>query len=202
MFRRHESKSSSQIAPDFLIVGLGNPGVQYAKSRHNTGFMCVDLFADKQGFAIRDIKFKALTCPVSINGHRCLLVKPQTYMNKSGEVVSEIARFYKIPPAHIIVIYDDINLSPGKLRIRRGGSDGGHNGMKNIIYNLGNDNIPRIRIGVGEKPTQDFDLADWVLSDFTEEEFSLLETAFNKAIESAMLIVMGKIDEAMNKFNS
>ena len=149
--------------PEFVIVGLGNPGAKYETTRHNTGFMFMDVLADKYDVKLKKIQFKAVTGQTEINGHKCLLVKPQTFMNNSGESVREIVSFYKIPPEKIIVVFDDISLPCGKLRIRRKGSDGGHNGIKSIIYQINSDAFPRIKLGVGEKPHPDYDLADWVL---------------------------------------
>ena len=152
---------------DYMIVGLGNPGKQYESTRHNAGFICLDLLAEKYSISVKKLKFKSLLGEGRIEGKRCLLLKPQTFMNLSGEAVRDAAEFYKIPPENIIVIYDDISLDPGKLRIRRKGSDGGHNGMKNILYHLKSDGFPRIKVGVGAKPNPEYDLADWVLSRFT-----------------------------------
>ena len=145
-------KNESSGVYDYMIVGLGNPGRQYEDTRHNVGFITMDMLSDKYGAKINKLKFKSLMGEGRIEGKRCLLLKPQTFMNLSGEAVRDAAQFYKIPPENIIVIFDDISLEPGKLRIRRKGSHGGHNGMKNIIYLLNNDNIPRIKMGVGAKP--------------------------------------------------
>ena len=150
-------------AVEFLIVGLGNPGEKYSATRHNVGFCAVDLIAEKTGARVDRLKFKSLCGDAMLGGKRVLLMKPQTFMNNSGEAVAEAMRFYKIPVENIIVISDDISLNPGKLRIREKGSAGGHNGLKNIIYLIGKDTFPRIKIGVGAKPHKDYDLADWVL---------------------------------------
>ena len=150
--------------PEFIIVGLGNPGKQYELTRHNAGFLFADLLADKNGVKINKIQFKAVTASLTLGGVKCLLMKPQTFMNNSGEAVRQAASFYKIPPERILVVFDDISLPCGRLRIRRKGSDGGHNGIKSIIYHLNSDAFPRVKLGVGEKPHPDYDLADWVLS--------------------------------------
>lgn len=188
--------------PEFLIVGLGNPGKKYELTRHNAGFLFTDLLADKLGFRINKIQFKAITGTAEIAGRKCIVMKPQTFMNNSGEAVKQAAAFYKIPPENIIVVFDDISLPCGKLRIRRKGSDGGHNGIKSIIYLLNSDKFPRIKMGVGEKPHPDYDLADWVLSSFKKDELTALHDAAEKACEAVELMVGGNIDRAMSSFNS
>ena len=193
----------SQSGPfDYMIVGLGNPGKKYEFTKHNAGFLCVDLLAQQLGVKIDRLKFKSLMGDVKINSKRCLLLKPQTFMNLSGEAVREASQFYNIPPERIIVIFDDISLEPGRLRIRRKGSDGGHNGIKSIIYQLQSDAFPRIKLGIGAKPNPDFDLADWVLEPFTNEALKALRTAADNACEAVGLMVDGKIDEAMSRYNS
>ena len=187
---------------EYLIVGLGNPGKQYESTRHNAGFICIDLFAEKNGFKIDRLKFKSLMGEARIKGHRCLFLKPQTFMNLSGEAVRDAAEFYKIKPENIIVIYDDISLEPGKVRIRRKGSDGGQNGMKNIIYHMKSDNIPRIKVGIGAKPNPEYDLADWVLSRFTKDDAEKIKSAAEKAATALEYMVEGDIDGAMSKVNS
>lgn len=187
---------------DYMIVGLGNPGKQYEITRHNVGFITVDMMSEKYSFKINKLKFKSLMGEVRIAGKRCLVLKPQTFMNLSGEAVRDAAQFYKIPPENIIVIFDDISLDPGKLRIRRKGSHGGHNGMKNIIYHLNNDNIPRIKMGVGAKPNPEYDLADWVLSRFSKKEADEIKKAAENAIDAVEIMVKGNIDKAMSDFNS
>ncbi len=188
--------------PEFVIVGLGNPGAKYETTRHNTGFMFMDVLADKYDVKLKKIQFKAITGQAEINDHKCLLVKPQTFMNNSGESIREIVSFYKIPPEKIIVIFDDISLPCGKLRIRRKGSDGGHNGIKSIIYQINSDAFPRIKLGVGEKPHPDYDLADWVLSSFKKDELTLMREACEKSVSAVELMVNGDIDMAMSNFNS
>ena len=187
---------------EYMIVGLGNPGKQYEETRHNVGFITLDMLSEKYGIKINKLKFKSLMGDGRIEGKRCLLLKPQTFMNLSGEAVREAAQFYKIPCENIIVIFDDISLEPGKLRIRRKGSHGGHNGIRNIIALTGNDNIPRIKMGVGAKPNPEYDLADWVLSRFTKKEADEIKKAADDAIGAVELMVKGNIDKAMSDYNS
>ena len=197
-------KRSKGIAPgpiEFLIVGLGNPGKNYEFTRHNAGFLTLDHIASELDTEINNLKNNAIVADVVINNHRCLLVKPQTFMNNSGTAVRDIAKFYKIPPEKIIVIFDDISLPCGKLRIRRKGTDGGHNGIKSIIYHLNSDQFPRIKIGAGAKPNPEYDLADWVLSKFGKDDTEQLKAAITKATEVLPFILDGEIDKAMNKAN-
>lgn len=189
-------------APEYLIAGLGNPGPKYEYTRHNAGFLCIDLLAQQLGTKIDRIKFKSIVDDVVIESRRCLLMKPQTFMNNSGEAVRDAANFYKIPPEHVIILFDDISLPPGKLRIRRKGSDGGHNGIKSIIYLLNSDQFPRVKLGVGAKPHPDYDLADWVLSPFQKDELPRMKEAMEKACEAVRLIVQDDMDHAMNLYNS
>lgn len=188
--------------PEYIIAGLGNPGEKYQGTRHNAGFMTLDKLAEKCGVQIKKIRFKSLTEIAAIGGVPCLLMKPTTFMNNSGEAVAEAMNFYKIPAENVIICYDDISLEPSHIRIRRKGSDGGHNGIKSIIYLTGFDTFPRVKIGVGAKPHKDYNLADWVLSRFSEEEMKLMNEGTDKAVSSLELMVQGKTDEAMNKFNS
>lgn len=198
-----KEKEQTPLTPvEYIIAGLGNPGTQYEDTRHNCGFMSVETLAESFSTEIKRLKFKSLTAELQLGGRRCLLMKPTTFMNNSGDAVEEAASFYKIPPERIIVIYDDISLEVGRLRIRTKGSDGGHNGMKSIILRLNSDNFPRIRVGVGQKPHPDYDLADWVLSRFTKAEGEKLEPALKNAAKAAELIVGGRINEAMNLFNT
>ena len=187
---------------DYMIVGLGNPGKQYETTRHNAGFICIDLLAEKHGIKVNKLKFKSLMGDGRIGGVRCLLLKPQTFMNLSGEAVREAADFYKIPPERIIVICDDISLEPGKIRIRRKGSAGGQNGLKNIILHLNGDNFPRIKVGIGAKPNPEYDLADWVLSHFSKDEAKLIKDAAEKVIGATEYMVKDNIDKAMSDYNS
>lgn len=201
MFGILNNANRSQGGIEFLIVGLGNPGGKYEITRHNAGFLWADLFAESLNTEIKRLKYHALTAEVNIDGHRCLLMKPQTFMNNSGEAVSEAAKFYKIPLEKIIVVFDDISLPIGKLRVRRKGSAGGHNGIKSIIAHLGSENFPRVKIGVGAKPHPDYDLADWVLTSFKKEDFPALKEAMESACKAVELIVKGETDKAMNQYN-
>ena len=202
LFKKIENNNPAPTGNvEYLIVGLGNIGTQYEGTRHNAGFMAVDRLASKHKFDIKKIKYKSLCGEVMISGKRCLVIKPTTFMNLSGQAVVEAMEFYKIPSEKVIVLYDDISLPISKLRVRRKGSDGGHNGIKNIIYLTGKDDFPRVKIGVGEKPNPAMDLADWVLSRFKKEEYEELSPALDNAVSCVELIVSGKIDEAMNKYN-
>lgn len=187
---------------EYMIVGLGNPGRQYEGTRHNAGFICIDALAEKYSLKINKLKFKSLMDECRIEGKRCLILKPQTFMNLSGEAVRDAADFYKIPPERIIVISDDISLDVGKMRIRRKGSDGGQNGLKNIIYHLKSNEFPRIRVGVGKKPNPEYDLADWVLSCFTKKEADEIKKCAENVIDAIEIIVAGDIDKAMSRHNS
>ena len=186
---------------EYLIVGLGNPDKKYENTRHNCGWMAVDHLADKLGCKVNKIKFKSFVGECRINNKRALLMKPTTYMNNSGQAVVEAMNFYKLPPENVIVIFDDISLDVGKMRIRQKGSDGGQKGMRSIIYLSGKDTFPRIKIGSGAKPNPDWDLADWVLSRFSKDEGKLLEEMFDNAADAIALMVDGKIDRAMNLYN-
>lgn len=186
---------------EYLIAGLGNPGREYEGTRHNTGFMAADIIAEKCGVKIDRIKFKSLCTDIMFGGKRALLLKPQTFMNLSGEAVHEAAAFYKIPMEHVIIIYDDISLSPGKIRVRRKGSDGGHNGIKNIIYLSGTDVFPRVKVGVGEKPRPDYDLAAWVLGHPSKEDAENISDALERASLAAESIIKEGTGVAMNKYN-
>lgn len=202
IFAKIESERAPMGAPSHIIVGLGNPGTQYEDTRHNAGFMAADTIAEKLGVDIKKLRFKSLTADINFGGKRCLLLKPSTFMNNSGEAVVAALEYYKLTTKELTVIYDDIALDVGRLRIRAKGSDGGHNGIKSIIYLTGSDEFSRIRIGVGAKPHPDYPLADWVLSHFTIDEGKLLVPALENAAAAAELIVSGKINEAMNKFNT
>ena len=186
---------------DWLLVCLGNPGDQYENTRHNAGFMVADELAERHNIPVQRLKFRALTNTVTIGDEKVLLMKPVTYMNLSGEAVHEAAAFYKIPPEHILVVSDEVALAPGKLRVRRSGSAGGHNGLKNIIAHLGTDQFPRIRVGVGQKPHPDYDMADWVLGKFQGEDKKAVEAAVKKAADAAECLIQEGVDKAMNKYN-
>ena len=187
---------------DWLVVGLGNPGTKYENTRHNVGFMTADLFMKENGGEFNKSKMQGIFGECKIGNNRILTVKPQTFMNNSGVCVSQIAKFYKIPTDRIIIIFDDISLDVGNLRIRRKGSHGGHNGMRSIVEHLGNDNIPRIKIGVGAKPHPDYDLADWVLSKFPKSDTENLNKSLENASKAIKEIVTRGIDSAMNLYNS
>lgn len=202
MFDRLNKRGKTVGTPEFLVVGLGNPEKKYTLTRHNSGFLCVDELAEKHGFKINKLKFKALIADTDINSHRVIVMKPQTYMNSSGEAVREAVNFYKIAPENVIIIFDDISLDVGKLRIKRKGTDGGHNGIKSIVSCISSTNFPRIKIGVGKKPHPDYDLAAWVLSEFKNDEAKPLKEAIDNACDALLLMLDGNIDEAMNKFNS
>ncbi len=197
-FKRKEPLSGSV---EYIVVGLGNAGTKYEGTRHNAGFIALDHLSQQLGVKIDRIKFKSLVTTCTISDKKVLLMKPSTYMNNSGLAVTEAMNFYKIPPENVIVIFDDISLETGKMRIRRKGSDGGHNGIKNIIYLSGSDQFPRIKLGVGHKPEK-WDLADWVLSHFTESEYKALSECAEKACEAVGLMISGQTDKAMNLFNT
>jgi len=184
----------------YLIAGLGNPGKEYEKTRHNAGFGAIDALAEKLGISVEEKKYKGLFGKGRIGAEPVILLKPQTYMNLSGESVREAADFYKIDPEHMIVIYDDIDLEVGRLRLRAKGSAGGHNGIKNIIAHMGTQEFPRVRIGVGAKPDR-MDLADYVLGRFSQVEQSQMEDGYKEAAEAAAAIVEEGIEAAMNRFN-
>ena len=191
------SKSS---AVDWLIVGLGNPGDKYEKTRHNMGFLTVDLLAEKKGIKLNKVKFKSAYNICELGGAKCLVMKPQTYMNLSGEAVREAVQFYKIPADHVLVIYDDISLPVGKLRVRPTGSAGGHNGIKNIIAHLGTQDFPRVKIGTGA-PADSGQMIDWVIGVPSQAERKVLAEMFEKAIDAAACIIENGTQKAMNAFN-
>lgn len=200
MFNKFKSSSGSQF--EYLIAGLGNPGARYETTRHNAGFLFVERLSDKYNFPVKKLKFHALVGDAKIGTHRCIVMKPQTMMNNSGEALKECAAFYKIPPENIIVVFDDISLPPGKLRIRRKGSAGGHNGIKSIIAHLGSENFPRIKLGVGEKPNSEYDLADWVLGKFPKDDIPKMREAIDNACDAVPFILDGDLEGAMSKYNS
>ena len=187
-------------AVDWLIVGLGNPGSKYEHTRHNMGFLTVDLLAEKLGVKLNKVKFKAAYNIVNFAGCKCLVMKPQTYITLSGEAVREAAQFYKVPADHILVIYDDISLPVGKLRVRPSGSAGGHNGIKNIIAHLGTQDFPRVKIG-GAAPGDADDMIDWVIGVPSQAERKILAQSFEKAIDAAECIIIDGCQKAMNGFN-
>ena len=202
LFKKIEKNTPSTNEPiTHLVVGLGNPGDKYLYTRHNAGFLTLDFASQKLSVKIDRSKYKALVGEAVIGGKRVLLMKPQTFMNASGEAVVEAMNFYKIPIENVIVICDDINLDPGKLRIRKKGSDGGQRGLRSIITLTGSDSFPRIRMGVGAKPHPDYDLADWVLGEFPKADKELFFSAMEKAYDALSLIVNGGIDKAMSNYN-
>ena len=186
---------------EWLVVGLGNPGEKYENTRHNVGFRTVDELAERLGIPVQRLKYRALTNTAALGGKKVLLMKPVTYMNLSGEAVRQAADFYRIPPERVLVISDDVSLPVGKLRIRTGGSAGGHNGLKSIIAQLGSDRFPRVKIGVGEKPHPDYDMADWVLSRFAGEDKKAVDAAILRAADAVECLLKEGPDRAMNRFN-
>ena len=202
LFKKIEKKDTAAAGPvTHLIVGLGNPGKEYANTRHNAGFLALDHIAARLGVQIDRARFKGLTGEGSFGEHRVLLLKPQTYMNLSGEAVREAANFYKIAPEHVIVIADDVNFAAGKLRVRGKGSDGGHNGLKSIAAQLQSSEYPRIKVGVGVKPHPEYDLADWVLSNFSKEENEALAASFDRIYDGIALLLKGDLPAAMQACN-
>lgn len=194
-------KFRSRGGVSWIVVFLGNPGPKYRDTRHNAGFMAADAMEKKLGISINKLRFKALTAQAALGGEKVLLLKPQTYMNLSGESVSPAAAFYKVPPEHIIVVSDEVSLPIGKLRIRKSGSAGGHNGLKNIIAMLGTDAFPRIRMGVGAPPHADYDMADWVLSSFKNQDADDMRSLAVRVCDAVECYIAEGPDRAMNKFN-
>lgn len=187
---------------EYIVAGLGNPGKKYEKTRHNVGFMAMDLLAKQGGFDYKRLKFHALIADEMLGGRRCLLMKPQTMMNLSGEAILEAANYYNIPDENIIILYDDVHLDVGKTRIRRKGSAGGHNGIKSIISCLGSEEFPRIKIGVGKLPNEDANLIDWVLGEIPKSEDDKLLKSLENAAQAVKLMVDGDTEKAMNLYNS
>ena len=183
----------------YIIVGLGNPGKKYENTRHNMGFLTIDVIAEKLGIKVDRIKFKSLVGVTNYAGQKVILVKPQTYMNLSGQAVREIMNFYKVPVENLIVIYDDIDIAVGKLRIRKKGSAGTHNGMRDIVYQIQDDNFPRIRVGIGAE--RKGDLVNFVIGGFSKEERPLLEDSITKAADASLAIIKDGIEKAMNAYN-
>lgn len=185
----------------WLIVGLGNPGKEYERTRHNAGFRAIDVLADSLGCKIDRLKFQGLYTQTNYQGKKIFLLKPQTYMNLSGRSVLQLSAYFNIPPQRIIVLFDDISLPPGRLRIRADGSAGGHNGIKSIIAELGSQSFPRVKIGVGAKPHPEQDLADWVLSSFSAKEEKDLSSALNRSADAALSIIDRGVSETANRYN-
>ena len=192
---------SNTSGESWLLVGLGNPGREYEKTRHNCGFRALDLLAQKLSCPVDRLKFQGLYGQTVYNGKKLFLLKPQTYMNLSGRSVVQLSAYFHIPPQRIVVLFDDISLPPGRLRLRPDGSAGGHNGIKSIIQELGSQAFPRVKIGVGSKPNPDFDLADWVLSTFSASEEKALAVSLENAAQAALAIVDEGVPQAANRFN-
>lgn len=197
-----QEKAEKAVSPvSYLIVGLGNYGPKYDNTRHNAGFMALDALAEKYSTKVDRFRFKALTGECMIADKRVLLMKPQTYMNLSGEAVSEACAWYKIEPDHVLVLCDDITLDVGRLRVRKKGSHGGHNGLRNIIALLSADTFPRIRIGVGIPPLPDYDIIDWVLGKFNEDESKIIKESTRRAAEAVVEVLTTGTESAANKYN-
>lgn len=194
-------KESSSNSIEYIIAGLGNPDKKYETTRHNVGFNAINIMAGELNCDMKKLKFKSIVGECTIAEKKCLLLKPLTYMNNSGEAIVEAMNFYKVPIEKVVVIFDDISLEPAQIRVRRKGTHGGHNGIKSIINLTGEENFPRIKLGVGAKPHPDFDLADWVLSSFKPQEQKQMEESYDKCLDIVKLIISGNIDEAMSKFN-
>lgn len=201
MFGRFKNYSKSSVSPEFLVAGLGNPGARYELTRHNAGFLFVETLSQRYNFKIKKIKFKSLVGDITIGAKRVIVMKPQTFMNNSGIAIRECADFYKIPPEKIIIVFDDISLPVGKIRIRRSGSDGGHKGIQSVLYHLKSDQFPRIKLGIGQKPHPDYDLSDYVLSVFGKDEAVSMKDAMEKACEALDNILSGDIEKAMAAYN-
>ena len=203
LFRRvFAGKKEEPLPPvEWLIVGLGNPGDKYRGTRHNAGYVAIDAIAEKAGVKIDRAVHKGLTGRGALGGHGVLFLKPETYMNLSGEAVRDAAAFYKIPPEKILILCDDISFEPGRIRIRRSGSHGGHNGLRNITDQLGSDAFPRIRIGVGQKPHPEYDLVDWVLGKLPPDDAKKIADRAADFFDAATLIASGQIETAMNRYS-
>lgn len=190
-----------KAAVDWLVVFLGNPGVRFAETRHNVGFMTAEVYEREHGVRIDRSKFKALTGRCLVGDAEVLLLKPQTFMNLSGDAVSQAMRFYKVPLERVLVVSDDVSLDVGKLRLRRNGSAGGHNGLKDIIAKCGGEGFPRIKIGVGQKPHPDYDMAQWVLSTFKDQDAEQIRSAVQRAVQAVDAVITQGMDKAMNEYN-
>lgn len=200
LFKKIESERQPVKQITYIVAGLGNPGKEYAKTRHNAGFMALDLYCEKNGLSMTKVKFNSLTAEVDISGIRVLLMKPQLYMNRSGECIRDAANFYKIPAENVLVLCDDVQLDVGKIRIRRKGSDGGQKGLRDIIYQLNSDAFPRLRIGVGKLP-QGGNMVNWVLGAIPQELCDDLGIALSNAVSAIPMLVGGNIDDAMSRYN-
>ena len=200
LFKSIEKKTETRPVTH-IVAGLGNPGEKYANTRHNAGFIAIDYLAKNLGVRVDRVKFHALVGECELGGRRVLLMKPETFMNSSGVAIGEAAAFYKIPPENIIILHDEISFDAGIIRIRRKGSAGGHNGLKSIIEHLSSEAFPRIKIGVGQKPSPDYDLVDWVLGKFPKDALLAIEERLADIAYATELMVCGEIDSAMNKFS-
>ncbi len=202
LFKKIASPATTDSGvPEFLVVGLGNPGDKYAGTRHNAGFLAMDYISQKCGVTLKQLKFKSLVAHTTMASHPVLLMKPQTYMNESGTAVSEAAAYYKIPTDHIIVLSDDVCQEPGRMRIRKSGSDGGQKGLRSIITILSDDGFPRVRIGVGAKPSPEYDMADWVLGKIPKADQEKMFKIFECTYDAVLMLLDGKADDAMGRFN-
>ena len=200
LFKKIESEREPLKPITHILAGLGNPGKEYERTRHNAGFMALDLYCQKQGISVNRARFDSLTAEADISGKRVLIMKPQLYMNRSGEAIRDAANFYKIPPENIVIISDDVQLDVGRIRVRRKGSDGGQKGLRDIIYQLRSDAFPRLRIGVGKLP-QGGNMVSWVLGRIPHELDNQFNTALNNAVDALPLLIEGRIEEAMCKYN-
>lgn len=202
LFKKIENESKPSFgAPEWLIAGLGNPGAKYETTRHNAGFLAMDVLAARFNISVSRMKFGALMGQGMVSGKSTVLLKPQKFMNLSGEAIKAAVDFYNIPMDRVIIMYDDVSLAPGRIRVRPKGSAGGHNGIKNIIAQCGSDVFPRIKIGVGDRPHPDYDMADWVLSNFTKEEQEKLACALDRAASAAVAVMEDGVAVAANQFN-
>ena len=201
LFRRIGKPKTEQKPIEFIIACLGNPGREYALTRHNAGYLFAEFYSREKGFSIDRLRFEALTGEHTVDGHRALFLCPVTYMNLSGKSVRAALDFYKLPVDRLVVVCDDVQFDVGRMRIRKKGSDGGQRGLRNIIETLNDDAFPRIRIGVGQKPDAEYDMKDWVLSKFTEDEQKKLREVFPKVADALSLALEGNIDKAMNLYN-
>ena len=202
LFKKIETEQQPKAPITWLLVGLGNPGDKYTFTRHNAGFLAIDYISQRLNVKVNRAKFDALVGEAAVGGQGVMLMKPQTYMNESGRAVRQAADFYKIAPDHIIVLSDDVSLDVGIVRVRKSGSDGGQKGLRSIITRMGSDNFPRIRFGVGKKPHPDYDMADWVLGNFSEEDKKALFDCFEIAYQGLEKLILGDVDSAMQICNS
>ena len=194
-------KKTASGGAQWLLVCLGNYGQRYENTRHNIGFLAAERLIEKNGLRCNRLRFRALTELIDFGGARVLLMLPQTYMNLSGEAAGEAARFYKLPPERVLVISDDVSLPLGKVRVRGGGSAGGHNGLKNIIAHLGSDRFPRVKVGVGAPPDPEYDMADWVTGTFSASERKTVDAALDRALDAAACLIEKGVTEAQNRYN-